>query len=166
MHSSLVVLGGGPGGYAAAFLAADLGMEVTLVEAEARLGGTCLLKGCIPSKALLHVARVLTEAREMRQWGVDFGQPAIDISVMRAQKEKVLQTLSGGLKQLAKQRNVKVIRGRGAFQNSQTLRLEGSEVPADSQELTFDHCILAVGSVPAKIPAFDLPTPRIMDSTD
>lgn len=166
MHSKLVVLGGGPGGYAAAFMAADLGMEVALVESEPRLGGTCLLKGCIPSKALLHVAKVIAEARDVAHWGVSFPKPHIEIGAMRSQKEKVIQTLSNGLKQLAKQRNVKVIRGRGAFQNSQTLRLEGSEVPPDSQELTFDHCVLAVGSVPAKIPAFDLPTPRIMDSTD
>src|SRR5262245_53744350 len=98
MHSPLVVLGGGPGGYAAAFLAADLGMQVTLVEAEPRLGGTCLLRGCIPSKALLHVARVLRETHEMSQWGVGFGQPTIDIDAMRARKEKVITTLSAGLK--------------------------------------------------------------------
>jgi dihydrolipoamide dehydrogenase len=166
MHTKLVVLGGGPGGYAAAFLAADLGMEVTLVESEPRLGGTCLLKGCIPSKALLHVARVVSEAREMSQWGITFGKPAIEIDALRARKEKVIQTLSNGLKQLAKQRKVRVIQAKGVFENSQTLRLEGGD-PATrvDDQLTFDHCILASGSLPAKIPAFDLPTPRVMDST-
>lgn len=164
MHSKLVVLGGGPGGYAAAFLAADLGMEVTLVEAEPRLGGTCLLRGCIPSKALLHVARVINETHEMHDWGLEFSRPSIDINAMRARKEKVISTLAGGLKQIAKQRKVRVIQARGTFQNSQTLRLEGGE--SGGETLTFDHCILATGSLPAKIPAFDLPTKRVMDSTD
>src|ERR1700675_3568091 len=104
MHTQLVVLGGGPGGYAAAFLAADLGMEVVLIDAEPRLGGTCLLRGCIPSKALLHVARVLEEAREMADWGVGFERPKLVLDAMRARKEKVIATLTGGLKQLAKQR--------------------------------------------------------------
>ena len=102
METQLVVVGGGPGGYAAAFLAADMGMQVTLVEAEPRLGGTCLLKGCIPSKALLHVARVISETREMGEWGVAFKPPSIDIGAMRARKEKVIGALSSGLKQLAK----------------------------------------------------------------
>jgi len=166
MHTKLVVLGGGPGGYAAAFLAADLGMEVTLVESEPRLGGTCLLKGCIPSKALLHVAKVVSEAREMSQWGITFGKPAIEIDALRARKEKVIQTLSNGLKQLAKQRKVRVVQAKGVFENSQTLRLEGGD-PATrvGDQITFEHCILATGSLPAKIAAFDLPTPRVMDST-
>ena len=100
METQLVVLGGGPGGYAAAFLAADMGMQVTIVEADPRLGGTCLLRGCIPSKALLHVARVISESREMDDWGVEFAQPTIDVNAVRARKEKVITTLSGGLKQL------------------------------------------------------------------
>lgn len=164
MHSQLVVLGGGPGGYAAAFLAADLGMEVTMVESDARLGGTCLLRGCIPSKALLHVAKVVHEARELTDWGVAFGQPTFQVDAIRGRKDKVIQTLSGGLKQLAKQRKVRVIEARGAFQNSQTLRLEGGP-PRDDNELTFDHCILATGSIPTKIPAFDIGSSRVMDST-
>jgi dihydrolipoamide dehydrogenase len=164
MHSKLVVLGGGPGGYAAAFLAADLEMEVTLVEAEPRLGGTCLLRGCIPSKALLHVARVINETHEMSDWGLKFDKPAIDLAAMRARKEKVVNTLAGGLKQLARQRKVRVIQARGVFDNSQTLRLEGGE-GIDDPKLTFDHCIVATGSLPTRIPAFDIPSQRVMDST-
>ncbi|HEX4145050.1 MAG TPA: dihydrolipoyl dehydrogenase [Pirellulales bacterium] len=166
MHSPLVILGGGPGGYAAAFLAADLGMEVTLVEADPRLGGTCLLRGCIPSKALLHVAKVINEARELADWGVALEAKGIKIDALRARKEKVIATLSGGLKQMAKQRKVRVVHAKGFFENSTTLRLEGGD-PAtyDDKSLTFEHCILATGSLPTKIPAFDLPTDRVMDSS-
>ena len=166
MESQVVVLGGGPGGYAAAFLAADLGMQVTLVEADPRLGGTCLLRGCIPSKALLHVARVISEVGEMNEWGVAFQRPTINIDAMRARKEKVIATLSGGLKQLAKKRKVQVIHARGVFENSSTLRLEGGD-PATYSEprLTFEHCILASGSIPAVPAAFKLSTDRVMDST-
>ena len=127
LHSQVVVLGGGPGGYAAAFLAADLGMEVTLVEANSRLGGTCLLRGCIPSKALLHVAKVVSEAEEMADWGVDFPKPKINIDKTRARKENVIETLSGGLAQLAKRRKVRRIHARGIFVDSQTLQLEGGD---------------------------------------
>lgn len=165
MQTQLAVLGGGPGGYAAAFLAADLGMEVTLIEAEPRLGGTCLLKGCIPSKALLHVARAIGETREMAEWGVAFASPIIDVAALRARKEKVIQTLSGGLKQLAKQRKVRVVQARGVFEDSQTLYLTGEGVTAGDERLTFEHCILAVGSIPTRPAAFDLPTDRVMDST-
>ena len=143
----VVVLGGGPGGYAAAFLAADLGLEITIVEADPRLGGTCLLRGCIPSKALLHVAKVISEAAEMADWGVEFPKPKISIDKMRARKEQVIDTLSGGLAQLAKRRNVRVINARGIFVDSQTLQLEGGDKSTyDSERLTFDHCILATGS--------------------
>ena len=165
MHSQIVVLGGGPGGYAAAFLAADLGLEVAIVEADPRLGGTCLLRGCIPSKALLHVAKVISEAAEMGNWGVDFVKPQINIERTRARKEQVIETLSGGLAQLAKRRNVRVINARGIFVDSQTLQLEGGDSKTyDSERLTFDHCILATGSVPAMPKAFQV-SPRVMDST-
>lgn len=167
MHSDLVVLGGGPGGYAAAFLAADLGMQVTLVEADQRLGGTCLLRGCIPSKALLHVARVISEVDELRHdWGIEFSSAAIDVDKLRARKEKVIETLSGGLAGLAKRRNVTVIRAKGVFENSTTLRLEGDHesIPAEKQ-LTFNHCVLATGSVPAMPPNFNIGSDRVMDST-
>jgi dihydrolipoamide dehydrogenase len=167
MHSSLVVLGGGPGGYAAAFLAADEGMQVTIIESESRLGGTCLLRGCIPSKALLHVAKVIHETRELSEdWGVEYSAPKIDIDKVRARKEKVISTLTGGLAQLAKRRNVTVINAKGVFENSTTIRLEGDHpsIPED-RKVTFDYCVLATGSVPAMPPAFNIGSPRVMDST-
>ncbi len=167
MQSKLVVLGGGPGGYAAAFLAADLGIETTIVESDPRLGGTCLLRGCIPSKALLHVAKVVSEARELtHDWGVQLDRAGVNVDALRARKDKVIGNLTGGLKQLAKQRKVKVIQAKGTFENSTTLRLEGGDPSTyTDNKLTFEHCVLATGSVPTKIPAFDLPTDRVMDST-
>jgi dihydrolipoamide dehydrogenase len=166
METQLVVLGGGPGGYAAAFMAADLGLQVTLVDAEPRLGGACLLRGCIPSKALLHVAKVIADARHATDWGVAFANPKIDLDAMRARKEKVIAALSGGLAQLAKRRNVQVIRARGVFEDSQTLRLEqAGDKPPAADRLRFQHCILATGSSPTRLPALALPTPRAMDST-
>lgn len=165
MATQLVVLGGGPGGYAAAFLAADLGMQVAIVESDPRLGGTCLLRGCIPSKALLHVAKVIDEAKELGGWGVKFDSPKLEINALRARKEKVIDTLTGGLKQLAKRRNVEVIHARATFENSTTLRLHYGDNGSKTDTLEFEHCILASGSRPARIPAFDLPTPRVMDST-
>src|SRR3990172_4256990 len=143
MHSQVVVLGGGPGGYAAAFLAADLGLQVAIVEADSRLGGTCLLRGCIPSKALLHVAKVISEAEEMAGWGVEFPKPRVQIDRMRARKEQVIETLSSGLAQLAKRRSVRIVTARGIFVDSQTLQLEcagtrqeaGSPKTYDSERL-------------------------------
>ncbi len=167
MHSRLVVIGGGPGGYAAAFLAADEGIEVTLIEAESRLGGTCLLRGCIPSKALLHVAKVISEVEELKaEWGVNFGDATIALDQLRERKEKVISTLSGGLGQLAKRRNVNVIHGHAKFINSTTLDISGGteSTPADGR-LTFDHCVIATGSVPAMPAAFDLGNDRVIDST-
>jgi dihydrolipoamide dehydrogenase len=166
MHSQVVVLGGGPGGYAAAFMAADLGLQVAIVEADSRLGGTCMLRGCIPSKALLHVAKVIAEAREMEEWGVTFPQAKIDVDKLRARKEKVLDTLASGLAGLAKRRNVKVVHARGIFVDSQTLQLEGGNPETyESERITFDHCILATGSVPAVPKPFQIGSPRVMDST-
>ena len=112
MDTQLVVLGGGPGGYAAAFLAADLGMQVTLVDREPRLGGVCLLRGCIPSKALLHVAKAMADARRLAEWGVSFPEPKLSLDAMRARKDKVIATLTGGLAQLAKKRNVRLVRAK------------------------------------------------------
>lgn len=166
IHSKVVVLGGGPGGYAAAFLAADLGLEVTIVEADQRLGGTCLLRGCIPSKALLHVARVMSEAMEVAEWGVEYPKPRVSLDKMRARKEQVLDTLSTGLAQLAKRRNVRLINARGLFVDSQTLQLEGGDRSTyESERLTFEHCILATGSVPSMPKIFKIDSPRVMDST-
>jgi dihydrolipoamide dehydrogenase len=166
IHSKVVVLGAGPGGYAAAFMAADLGLETTIVEADPRLGGTCLLRGCIPSKALLHVAKVMSEAEEMHEWGIEFNKPKISIDKVRARKEKVIDTLTGGLAQLAKRRNVRVINARGIFVDSQTLQLEGGDKSTyESERLTFDYCILATGSVPAMPKMFKIDSPRVMDST-
>lgn len=172
MHCSVVVLGGGPGGYAAAFLAADEGLDVVIVEAESRLGGTCLLRGCIPSKALLHVAKVIGEVDELRhEWGVEFSErPKIDVDKLRARKDQVISNLTGGLSNLAKRRGVKVIRARGSFINSTTLKLDAVDDSADSGipaggQLTFDHCVIATGSVPAMPPSFDVGSERVMDST-
>jgi len=164
MDTQLAVIGAGPGGYAAAFLAADLGMEVTLVETDSRLGGCCLLRGCIPSKALLHVAKTIAEARHLAGWGVTFPDPTVDLDAMRAEKDRVIGTLAGGLKQLSSKRNVQVICARASFQDSQTLRLEpvGPE-PLGDDRVRFEHCILATGSSP--MPLVDLAGERVMDST-
>lgn len=155
-QSDVVVLGAGPGGYAAAFLAADFGLQVTLVDHESRLGGVCLLRGCIPSKALLYVARVIHEAEGLRQWGIDFGKPQVNLEQLRAQKDKVIATLTGGLGQLAKKRNVRVVRARAQFADPKRLRLE----PVDGHdpgmsELSFERLILAAGSRAIRLSVFD-----------
>jgi len=167
MHAQLVVLGGGPGGYAAAFLAADLGFDVTIVDREGRLGGACLLRGCIPSKALLHVAKVISESRQIADWGVEMGAATIDIEKMRARKEKVIGTLSGGLAQLAKKRKVRIIQAAGMLENSQSLRLSGGdpETYEEGDLLSFDRLILATGSSPAVPTVFKIDNDRVMDST-
>ncbi len=167
MQAQVVVIGGGPGGYAAAFLAADEGMDVVLVEAEGRLGGTCLLRGCIPSKALLHVGRVISEAEEMtHDWGVAFTKPQIELNKLRDRKNKIIDTLSGGLGGLAKTRKVKVINAHAKFADANTLVFEGDDesIP-DGGKLTFEYAIVASGSVPAMPGAFNIGTDRVMDST-
>lgn len=167
MQTQLVVIGGGPGGYAAAFLAADEGMEVVLVEAEGRLGGTCLLRGCIPSKALLHVARVVSETQEMEHdWGVSFGEPKIEVDKLRARKDKVISTLTGGLGGLAKKRNITFVKAYAKFTDANTLTFEGEHesIPAD-KTLKFEHAIIATGSTPAMPGAFNIGSDRVMDST-
>jgi dihydrolipoamide dehydrogenase len=159
----IAVIGGGPGGYAAAFLAADLGMKVTLIDPELNPGGVCLYRGCIPSKALLHVAKLIDESRHAKNWGIDYADPKIDLPRLRSWKEGVIKKLTGGLGQLSKQRKVEYIQGRAAFENSNTLRVSRTNGAEDS--LTFDRIVIATGSRPAIIPSLKLETPRMMDST-
>ena len=159
----IAVVGGGPGGYAAAFLAADLGLRVTLIDPEANPGGVCLYRGCIPSKALLHVAKLIDESRHAKNWGIEYADPKIDLARLRSWKEGVVKKLTGGLGILSKQRKVEYIQGRAAFENSNTLRI--SKADGGDESLTFDRIILATGSRPAIIPAFKLDSPRVMDST-
>jgi dihydrolipoamide dehydrogenase len=161
-RTPLVVIGGGPGGYAAAFRAADLGLEVTLVDAEARLGGVCLLRGCIPSKALLHAARLVHEARDAAAIGLRFSPPEIDLERLRRWTGEVVSRLAGGIEQLAKRRGVRVLRARARFHDESSLDLEGDDVPA---RLAFEHAILATGSAPAAPAALRSDDPRVMDST-
>lgn len=160
--TEIVVIGGGPGGYAAAFYAADLGKKVTLIEAD-RLGGVCLNRGCIPSKALLHATKMIVEARESARRGVSFGEPTIDLEKLRTWKNSILGKLTGGIGQLAKARGVEVIAGKAYFDDSHTLRVE---TPEGQRYLHFEHAIVAVGSIPALPRAFDLGNPRIMTSTE
>jgi dihydrolipoamide dehydrogenase len=159
----IAVIGAGPGGYAAAFLAADLGMKVTLIDPELNPGGVCLYRGCIPSKALLHVAKLIDESRHAKNWGIDYADPKIDLPRLRSWKESIIKKLTGGLGQLSKQRKVEYIQGKAAFENSNTLRVSRTNGSEDS--LTFDRIIIATGSRPAIIPTLKLETPRMMDST-
>ena len=161
--TQLAVIGGGPGGYAAAFLAADLGMQVTLIDEAANPGGVCLYRGCMPSKALLHVAKVLTEAREARAWGVDFGEPTLDTDRLRVWKDGVVGKLTGGLGQLATQRGVTYLRGRAELVGPTAARVIGPE--GDPVDVLFEHAILATGSRPASPPGLSLESDRVWDST-
>jgi len=160
---NIAVVGGGPGGYAAAFLAADLGMTVTLIDPELNPGGVCLYRGCIPSKALLHVAKLLEESHQAKDWGIDFAAPKIDLGRLRSWKEGVVKKLTGGLGVLSKQRKVKYVQGHAAFENSTTLRITKSD--GSEESLSFDRVIIATGSRPAIVPTLKLDTPRMMDST-
>jgi dihydrolipoamide dehydrogenase len=159
----VAVVGGGPGGYAAAFLAADLGMKVTLIDREQNPGGVCLYRGCIPSKALLHVAALITESRHAKNWGIEFGEPKIDVARLRSFKEGVVNKLTGGLGQLSKQRKVTYIRGDASFENSNTVRVK--KTAGGEDVLSFDRIIIATGSRPAVIPSLKLDTSRMLDST-
>jgi dihydrolipoamide dehydrogenase len=162
IHAEVVVLGAGPGGYTAAFRAADLGKKVVLIERYPTLGGVCLNVGCIPSKALLHMAKVITEADEAAHAGITFDKPKIEIDKLRAWKDGVLGKLTKGLSGLAKQRKVQVITGRGEFASSNTIRVETAD---GVKTVSFDSCIIAAGSSVAKIPGFPYDDPRIIDST-
>jgi dihydrolipoamide dehydrogenase len=158
----VAVLGAGPGGYAAAFYAADLGMQVALIDEEKNPGGVCLYRGCIPSKALLHVAKVVDEARHAGHWGVTFSEPSIDVDKLRAYKQGVVDKLTAGVGSVAKLRKVKFMQGRATLTGPKSLKVAGA---AGETELQFEHLILATGSHPTKIPSLSLDSPRMMDST-
>jgi dihydrolipoamide dehydrogenase len=159
----VAVLGGGPGGYCAAFRCAELGLETVVIDAAQRLGGACLFEGCIPSKALLHVAAVLSEAERAKEFGVDFGEPRISLDPLRKWKqERVVSKLARGLASVAKARGVEVIGGRGVFEDASTLRIEAGET---LRKIRFKHAIVATGSRPSGLPGLALRSERIMDST-
>jgi dihydrolipoamide dehydrogenase len=163
IKTELVVVGAGPGGYAAAFYAADLGKRVILIEKDKRLGGVCLNRGCIPSKALLYASHQIINARESAHRGISFTEPKVELDKLRAWKEGILAKLSGGVASLAKMRGVEVIAGRGYFEGSNKLRVETEN---GQQFIEYDQAILAVGSLPAMPKAFDLGNPRVMTSTE
>ena len=162
-NSHVVVIGAGPGGYAAAFYAADLGMKVSLVDPAENPGGVCLYRGCIPSKALLHVAKLVEEAKHAEAWGVKFAAPAIDLDRLRGFKQKVVNQLTGGLGVLSKQRKITYIRGTAAFRDAHMLEITGED--GKKSALGFDYAVVATGSRPATVPGISIDSPRLMDST-
>src|SRR6058998_1348838 len=158
----VAVVGGGPGGYSAAFRCAELGLEAVVVDTGKRLGGACLYEGCIPSKALLHVAAVIGEAERAKEFGLDFGEPRITLDPLRKWKaERVVGKLARGLASVAKARKVEVVGGRGAFEDSRSIRVGGEE----PQVIRFRHAVIATGSLPSRVPGLDLVSDRIMDWT-
>lgn len=161
-NTKLLILGGGPGGYTAAFRAADLGLQVTLVDAQKNLGGVCLHCGCIPSKSLLHAARILTDSREAKDIGIDFGQPKLDVAKLRAWKNSVIQRLTGGISFLVKQHKVEFLQGRATFLDSNSVKVEKAD--GTSENISFDHAIIATGSQSIPLP-FAPVSRRVMDST-
>ena len=162
LHAEVVVIGAGPGGYAAAFRSADLGKQVILIEKDSALGGVCLNRGCIPSKALLHLAKVIGDAKSLEKSGVTFGDPTLDLDAIRSWKESVVSKLSTGIDQLANARNVQVVRGTAAFGSPTQLSVNTKD---SRQSITFDNCIIATGSIAAGIPGFPTDHPRIINST-
>ena len=162
--TQLVVIGAGPGGYAAAFLAADLGMDVTVIDPEANPGGVCLYRGCIPSKALLHVAKLIRETGEAEEWGVSFGKPEIDLDRLRSWKGGVVDKLTGGLGQLTKQRKIRHVRGRATFSGPTAVEVKTVD-GGERQSLTFEHAIIATGSRPVVLPGLPEKSERLLDST-
>ncbi len=161
--TDLVVIGAGPGGYTAAFYAADRGLKVTLIDRELNPGGVCVYRGCIPSKALLHVAKLLDEASHASAWGVTFGEPKIDVNKLRTFKDNVVKQLTSGTGQLAKARKITYIRGWATITSPTSLDV--AKVEGGTEQVTFAHAIVAVGSQPSKVPGLSLDSPRIMDST-
>ena len=163
LSTQLVVIGAGPGGYAAAFYAADRGLQVTLVDPEKNPGGVCVYRGCIPSKALLHVADVITESAHAKDFGVDFAKPAIDLDRLRAFKDKVVGQLTAGAGQVRNLRKIRHLQGMASFRDARTLAID--LVDGGTETLTFEHAIIATGSRPATIPGLSVDSPRVMDST-
>lgn len=161
--TKVAIIGGGPGGYAAAFMAADLGLDVSLIDIENNPGGVCLYRGCIPSKALLHVAKILTDAQEAEHWGIKFPKPKIDLDKMRASKDAVVAKMTGGLGQLCKARKVKYIQGRASFEDSNSLKITAGD--GAEQVITTEYTILAAGSRPATLPDLFIESERVMNST-
>ncbi len=162
LKCDVAVVGAGPGGYAAAFLAADLGKKVVLLDASPAPGGVCLQRGCIPSKTLLHFAKLIHEVREAREHGLDFGEPKIDLDGIRARKNKVISNLTSGIESLCRARGVRFVKGRGKFTSSTSLSIEGVE---DVAGVEFEHCVVAVGSRPVVPTPFQIGDRRVMDST-
>ena len=163
LKTEIMVLGSGPGGYTAAFYAADKGKKVVLVEEDQRLGGVCLNRGCIPSKALLHATKLIKEAQESESRGISFGAPKIDLDKVRAWKESILEKLAQGIGGLGQKREVKVLRGKGYFENSRALKVKTQE---GQEFVNFEKAIVAVGSKPAMPHDFDLGNQRVMTSTE
>ncbi len=161
--TQLVVIGAGPGGYAAAFYASDRGMKVTLVDPAPNPGGVCLYRGCIPSKALLHVAEVINEARHASAWGVSFAAPSIELDKVRAYKDKVVSQLTGGVGQVGRMRKINYLQGTASFRDARTLEITG--VDGKNSTLTFEHAVIATGSRPSTVPGISIDSPRVMDST-
>ena len=159
----IAVIGAGPGGYAAAFRAADMGMSVALIDPEPNPGGVCLYVGCIPSKALLHVAKLIGEAKHASAWGITFSEPKIDLDKLRAFKTSVVQKLTGGLGQISKMRKINYIQGRASFVNPTSVSVE--LVKGGTETVTFEHAVIATGSRPAAVPGLSINSPRVMDST-
>jgi len=163
IETQVAVIGGGPGGYAAAFRAADLGLEVTLINQEERLGGVCLLRGCIPAKVFLEITHLLHDARQAKDWGVTFGEPDIDLDGLREWKEKVVGRLTKGLETLCQQRDVQLIQARAEFEDAHRLRLQ----EADVAHVEFEQAILATGSTPISLPGVELaPGGRVLGTTE
>jgi dihydrolipoamide dehydrogenase len=163
MSKQVTVIGGGPGGYAAAFLAADLGMNVTLIDKEKNPGGVCLYRGCIPSKALLHIAKLINETAEAKEWGLEFSKPKINLNRLREWKNEVVGKQTGGLGLLLKAKKINYIQGRAVFLNSSTLKIE--KVDGKTDEHKFEHAIIATGSIIATIPSLDIKSERVLNST-
>ncbi len=163
-HAHLVVIGAGPAGYPAAFMAADMGMDVVLIDQNLNPGGVCLYQGCIPSKTYLHAAKLLHEAREAKDWGVDFGEPNVDLEKLRKWKDRVVAKLTGGLGQLSLQRRIRFHQARAVFRDSHTVVLKKPDQTETT--ISFDYALIATGSKPATLPHLNILSPRVMDSTD